>query len=231
MSFDAIVARRRRGTALAAAAAAALLLGGCGGSGGSASTGQTASTSGPAPAKGKTASNRTATRGCGSSTASGSTSEAAATSQGDIPDNQQFLVFRNPAGGYSISYPEGWARSGRATQVTFIDKSNTISIRVVRGSHPTPASVAGGLKREASSDPCLVAGKPRATTAGPNRVVKVTYTTSGKRSPVTGKRPRITVDRYVYFRNGKVATVDLATPLGVDNVDAYRMISQSYRWG
>ena len=54
--------------------------------------------------------------------------------------------------------------------------------------------------------------------------------TEGQKSPVTGQRPKITVDRYVYFKGGKVATVDLATPVGVDNVDAYRMISESFRW-
>ena len=47
---------------------------------------------------------------------------------------------------------------------------------------------------------------------------------------MTGKRLTITVDRYVYYANGKVATLDLATPVGVDNVDAYRMISESFKW-
>ena len=167
---------------------------------------------------------------CGSSSASAGTSEAASTATGDIPDNQQFLTFRNGSGGYSISYPEGWARSGKSDTVTFQDKSNTITINVAQGSKPTTASVAAELKQEASSDPCLSAGTPQATTAGPNQVIKVTYTTEGQKSSVTGQRPKITVDRYVYFKGGKVATVDLATPVGVDNVDAYRMISESFRW-
>jgi hypothetical protein len=34
----------------------------------------------------------------------------------------------------------------------------------------------------------------------------------------------------VIGHRGKVATIDLATPVGVDNVDAYRLISQSFRW-
>ena len=76
-----------------------------------------------------------------------------------------------------------------------------------------------------------LAGHAAGATAGPNQVVKVTYTTQGAKSPVTGQRPKITVDRYVYFKGGKVATVDLANPVGVDNVDAYRMISESFRWG
>jgi hypothetical protein len=167
---------------------------------------------------------------CGSSSASAASSEAASTAAGDIPDNQQFLTFRNRSGGYSISYPEGWARSGNGDAVTFQDKSNTITIKVAQGTKPTTASVAAELKRERTSDPCLNAGSPQATTAGPNQVIKATYRTQGQKSPVTGQWPRITVDRYVYFKGGRVATVDLATPVGVDNVDAYRMISESFRW-
>src|SRR5262249_24502920 len=116
------------------------------------------------------------------------------------------------------------------SDVTFQDKSNTITIKVASGQQPTLALVDAEFKQEAASDPCLKPGTPQSTTAGPNQVVKVTYTTEGQKSPVTGQRPKITVDRYVYFTGGRVATLDLATPVGVDNVDAYRMISESFRW-
>jgi hypothetical protein len=114
--------------------------------------------------------------------------------------------------------------------ITFQDKSNTITIQVAPGSAPTPASVSKQLKQEASSDPCLSPGKPQTATVGPNQAVKVTYTTRGVKSPVTGQRFKVSVDRYVFFKGGTVATVDLANPVGVDNVDAYRMISESFRW-
>jgi hypothetical protein len=201
-----------------------IALAGCGSSGNGSSSSSAASTTSPSPPV-------AAKSSCGSSSAaSAGTSEAASTAQGDIPDNQQFLTYKDRSGGYAISYPEGWARSGNGADVTFRDKGNTVTIKVAPGQQPTPASVAAELKQETSADPCLIPGRPQATTAGPNQVVKVTYTTEGQKSPVTGQRPKITVDRYVYFKGGKVATVDLATPVGVDNVDAYRMISESFRW-
>jgi hypothetical protein len=209
-----------------ALAALAGSVAGCGSSSSSSSTSGTTATSKTA----QTATIAATKPSCGSSSASAGTSEAASTATGDIPDNQQFLTFRNRSGGYSISYPEGWARSSKSGTVTFQDKSNTITIKVAQGSKPTTASVASELKQEAASDPCLSAGSPQATTAGPNQVIKATYTTEGQKSSVTGQQPKITVDRYVYFKGGKVATVDLATPVGVDNVDAYRMISESFRW-
>jgi hypothetical protein len=58
----------------------------------------------------------------------------------------------------------------------------------------------------------------------------VSYTRRGGPDPVTGKRPTLIVDRYVFGRAGRVATVDLETAKGVDNVDAYKMISRSFTW-
>ena len=60
--------------------------------------------------------------------------------------------------------------------------------------------------------------------------MKVSYATLSRPNPVTGKRVRLLVDRYVYAHAGKLATLDLGTPSGVDNVDAYRMIAYSFRW-
>ena len=200
----------------------AAALTGCG-SGGSTSTGAA-----PTTAAGTTTT-ATGKTSCGSSVSSGS-SEAASTAAGDIPDNQNFLTFKSRAAGYSISYPEGWARSGSGNQVTFRDKSNTIAIHVTPGPAATPASVDKQVEQQAASDPCLSPGPAKTVTVGPNRAVKLTYTTKGAKSPVTGQQPKITVDRYVYSKGGQVATVDLSNPLGVDNVDAYRMISESFRW-
>jgi hypothetical protein len=60
--------------------------------------------------------------------------------------------------------------------------------------------------------------------------VKVSYSTVSPPNPVTGKRVQLLVDRYEFARAGKVAVVDLGTPKGVDNIDAYRKMSHSFRW-
>src|SRR3954451_10642127 len=214
---------KRKLWALPAAVAVAVPLAGCGG-GGSSSSSTAAS---PATSAGTTT---TAAKASCRATGTASSNEPASTAQGDIPDNQQFLTFKNPTGGYSIKYPEGWARSGSGTNVTFQDKSNMVTIQVKPGSAPTTASVSQELKQQGATDPCLSPGTPQTATVGPNQAVKVTYKTQGAKSPVTGQRNKVTVDRYVFFKGGKVATVDLSNPVGVDNVDAYRMISESFRW-
>jgi hypothetical protein len=47
---------------------------------------------------------------------------------------------------------------------------------------------------------------------------------------VTGKQVTLLVDRYVVSRGGKRAILDLGTPRGVDNVDAYKLIVRSFKW-
>ncbi len=177
--------------------------------------------------------------GCGSSKKSSSTAsaggespaaEAQATATGDIPDNQVFLTFRNPSGGYSIVYPEGWAKKGSGDKTTFQDKNNVIYIAVLHGSRPTVASVEAGIARLKARTPSVKVASAQTTTIGGQSVVKVTYSSESQPNPVTGKRVRLIVDRYAYYRAGRVALVDLGTAAGVDNVDAYRMISRSFKW-
>jgi hypothetical protein len=144
--------------------------------------------------------------GCGGSDASstgagGAKSEAVSAASGDIPDNQVFLAYRGP--GYSVKYPEGWTKRGSGTDLSFVDKDNAIHLVLREGS--PPIRLHGGRG-------------------------KVTIHRLGEANTVTGKRPRLIIDRYVYAKGGRVAVLDLATPKGVDNVDAYRLISKSFRW-
>ena len=179
---------------------------------------------------------------CGSSKKSSSTAaggggganspaaEAQATATGDIPDNQVFLTYRNPSGGYSIVYPEGWAKKGSGDRTTFQDKNNVIYIAVSRGSRPTVASVEAGIAKLKAATPSVKVASAQTMTIGGQSVVKVTYSSESQPNPVTGKRVRLIVDRYAYYKGGRLALVDLGTAAGVDNVDAYRMISRSFKW-
>ena len=186
---------------------------GCGSSGGS-----SAASSFTAAAKG-------ATPGAGALTP-----EAQSAATGDIPDNQVFLSFRDAPAHYSIQFPEGWAQTGAGRDVTFSEKNNLVHIVVLAGGMPAPASVRSELDRLRASTPGLsfTPPAPIKVTAGP--AIKSTYTTLSAPSPVTGKRVVLVVDRYELAHGGERAIVDLGTAKGVDNVDAYRMMINSFRW-
>jgi hypothetical protein len=185
---------------------AQVALAGCGGSHGS-SAPATTTTVTPAPPA-TTAAKTTA------AAPSRLTPEAQAAATGDIPDNQVFLSFRNTAAGYSMKYPEGWAQQGAGAQVTFRDKNNIVRIDVAQAPKPTTATVKG-------AQAITISGKP---------ALKLAYTTQSAPNAVTGKRVTLVVDRYYIWRGGRRAVVDLGSPRGVDNVDAYRLMIESFTW-
>jgi hypothetical protein len=210
-------------------AAAALLLtavAGCGSSAPSHST--TAGTPAPSPATSSAVSQSSSSA---TSSAPGALSaDARSAATGDIPDNQVFLTFTSRSGGYAIKYPEGWTQSGSAGSATFRDKNNLVHVVVTRGGAATPAQVTTQLHQLARSQPSLHFASPHTVRVSAGPAVHVTYSTQSAPNQVTGKRVTLLVDRYELASGGRVAVIDLGTPRGVDNVDAYRMIINSFRW-
>jgi hypothetical protein len=176
----------------------------------------------------------------GTSAATGATSaapgagalsaEAHSAATGDIPDNQVFLVYTDRTAGYSIRYPEGWTQSGTTNDVTLRDKNNIVHLFIGAGPAPTVASVTRSLAALRASTPSLVLGPVRVARVGGRRVVKAIYTTRSAPNPVTGKSVTLLVDRYAVGLAGRTAVIDMGTPRGVDNVDAYRMMIESFHW-
>jgi len=198
---------------------AALVLTGCGGK----------KTATPATSASPTTSAATSTAATGTTTPSASAlqAEANAAATGDIPDNQVFIRFRDAHAAYSMKYPEGWAQQGTGARVTFRDKNNVVRVLVTRSAPPTATSIRADLRRLRGAR--LRSGPQPLTIAGA-RAFKVVYTTASAPNAVTGKRVTLQVDRYYLSHAGKEAIVDLGTPVGVDNVDAYRLMIESYRW-
>jgi hypothetical protein len=126
-----------------------------------------------------------------------------------------------------MKYPEGWAQRGGGKALTFRNKNNIVRVVVVNGTAPTTATVHGEL---ASLKGARVKSGPMHMTISGAPALKVTYTTVSSPNAVTGKRVTLIVDRYYVWHRGKRAIVDLGTPVGVDNVDAYRLMIQSFRW-
>jgi len=167
--------------------------------------------------------------GCGgSSGSSGAVNPNAKESSpaGDIPDNQAYVAYAPPGAGYSVKVPEGWSRSKTGAAVSFTDKLNTVQLAQRSASaRPTVAGVkrtmlAQGVKPGSIS----VVGR----TAGP--AVRVTYLADSKPDAVTGKTRVDAVERYLFFHNGQEAVVTLSGPKGADNVDPWRIITDSLRW-
>ena len=190
---------------------------------GSKSAQVTATTTAPAATTPSTTTT-TKTPGGGTTGPGALQAEVAATGAGDIPDNQVFVLYSGKS--FRMKFPEGWTQSGNGDNVTFRDKNNIVRIVIVAGGAPTVGSMQkeiGKLKgAQATSQPTRlkIGGLP---------AIQVTYRTTSAPNAVTGKRLTLSVDRYELSKNSKRAIVDLGSPVGVDNVDAYRLMIQSLR--
>jgi hypothetical protein len=150
---------------------------------------------------------------------------------GDIPDNQVFIPFTSPDGLYTVKVPEGWARTEAGGVVTFTDKYN--SIMLASSPSATPPSVESvtseGLS-DVASDPTftLIDVSPVTRKAGTGVLAK--YEIGSAPNAVTGKKALLAVERYVFSHNGTAVTMTLSGAKGADNVDPWKIVSDSLAW-
>lgn len=150
---------------------------------------------------------------------------------GDIPDTQTFVRYASKLG-FTIKVPEGWARSNHATSVGFADKYNTIDITVSgQSTAPTIASIKSEqMPALESTGRAVKVSQVKDVSIGGNTALLIAYTSNSDPNPVTNKQIRLEHDRYLFYRNGKLATLDMAAPQGADNVDAWQLMASSFRW-
>src|SRR3954463_11108506 len=118
---------------------------------------------------------------------------------GDIPDNQAFVAYRPPGGGFSVKVPEGWSRIATGGAVTFTDKLN--SIRMESTAAGSPLSVArvrsAELPKLARSVKGFQAAKVSSVSRQAGRAIRITYLAGAAPNAVTGKAGTNAVERYI----------------------------------
>jgi hypothetical protein len=150
---------------------------------------------------------------------------------GDIPDNQVFVPFPAIDGHSSIKIPEGWAQTQVGDAAVFTDKYNSISIQSVpSASAPTLDSAKGAGLADVASDPTftLLDVKPVTRKAGAGFLA--TYEIGSAPNAVTGKKALLAVERYTFFHNGTTVVLTLSGAKGADNVDPWKVVSDSLTW-
>jgi hypothetical protein len=151
---------------------------------------------------------------------------------GDIPDDQVFVSYRPAGAAFTVTVPEGWARSSTGHSVTFTDKLNSITVvATTTANKPTVASVQ-------SSELPTLQHQGRNYRAGDVTVIRrksgpavlATYLQDSQPDAVTNKVVRDAVERYSFWGNGTEAVLTLSGPKGADNVDPWRTVSDSLTW-
>lgn len=149
---------------------------------------------------------------------------------GDIPDSTVFVPFT--LAGVHIRVPEGWARKSVNGDTIFTDHYNSIALHVGAASH---AQTVAATKRnevpqlKSSVSKFQLKQVTAATRAG-QHVVEIVYLLDSAPDQVTGKVVRDIAYRFDFFHKGKEAVLTLTGPRNADNVDPWRLVSNSLRW-
>jgi hypothetical protein len=192
---------RRSGASAVAIVAVALLLTGCGTTGGS---------GGPSP----------------------STRATEAPAAGDIPDNQQYVPYTGASGDFSVTVPEGWSRANTSGRVVFTDKLNSIGVEET--SRSSAATVASATAEEVpalqkSEQSFTLTDVKDFTRAGGSGVL-IRYLADSPVDAVTGKVVRDAVELYLFWKNGNQVALRLSAAQNADNVDPWKIVSDSFTW-
>ena len=217
-----------RTSTLSAAALLTVLaagIAGCGTSGGSTA---------PAPPAAGTSSTSSANAVSPTSTSGGAVNPNARETlpPGDIPDTIAYVPYTSRTLGLTISTPEGWSRSTAHGHLVFTDKLNRVEVFTTRSAGAlTPAAVRtrelpairASVKTFALQSVTVVARQ-----AGP--AVRVAYLGDSAPDPVTGKVGTLAFERYAFRDRSREVVVLVSSPKGSDNVDPWRIITNSVRF-
>ena len=128
--------------------------------------------------------------------------------------------------------PEGWARSDAGQGVSFVSKLDGVSVAL------TDLAAAPTLDWAKQTYVADLIAKGRAVEIGKisteklpvGQTIKIAYSLNSEPNAVTNKQIWLEANRYLFFKAGKLAALDLYAPAGADNVDQWQLMSRSFTW-
>ena len=150
---------------------------------------------------------------------------------GDIPDNQVFVQYTSPRG-FSFKVPEGWARKDLSDGAAFVDKYGVI--KATQSDAATAPDVAAAkqmlVPELEKSAHAVTVKKIRSVKLPAGPAVLISYDSNSDANAVTNKAIRLENDRYYFWKDGKLVSLNFSAPAGADNADQWDMMAKSFRW-
>jgi len=147
-----------------------------------------------------------------------------------VPDNAVFLTYTGGQPGFSIQYVEGWQVTPGPDGMVARDKDSSETVGIVVAPPDVKAYVASTDLPALQSQAGFKLDKQDTVKVGEAHLIHLVYHLPSPPDPVTGKQVPSTVDRYYVPGPSGLAVVSLSTPDGVDNVDAFRQMIESFKW-
>jgi hypothetical protein len=151
---------------------------------------------------------------------------------GDIPDTTLYIPYRSAQGHFLLKVPEGWSRRTTSASSTFTSNLNSITAAwMPRAAAPTVSTARSTTVRALQSATLafrLHSVRKVSLTGGP--AIEIVYQVNSPPNSVTGRQYRLVVERFELQRAGRGAVLSLSSAVGSDNVDPWRIVSESFRW-
>ena len=217
---------RRTPAQLGLALALALATAACGSSSSTSSASSPGSSSAGAPAATTTSGTTTGTSGASSAV---NPNQHETLPPGDIPDTIAYVPYAVPGMGLTISTPEGWSRTNLPGAVKFTDKLNEVQLFTAPAQAPLTVSAAHAaeIPKIATSVKSFKLQSVTMVSRRGARAVRIAYLGDSQPDPVTGKVGTLAFERYDFFHRAREVVVLVSSPLGSDNVDPWRKITDS----
>ena len=184
--------------------------------------------------------------GCASSSSGGGSSGGASSfsggqtgytpASGTTQSGVLFPVYTNKDAGYSFEYPGGWRIAEKGSEVRIARFGNAVTA-VIRPRPQAPFYKGYQKQLEAmlkQNDPKIISkivqpaseikvGKDKVTMAV---IEQVRPTGPGSGAP----SDTLVVNRYLFWKNGKLLLLSMSSVKGVDNNDAWNLMANSFKW-
>jgi hypothetical protein len=186
--------------------------------------------------------------GCSSSSSgggstSGSSPDAGASptstftpATGTSPTGVLFPVYRNSDAGYSFEYPGGWRIAEKGSEVRIARFGNAITA-VIRPRPQAPfykgyqKQLETMLKQQDDKIISRIVQPAKEIKVGKDKVTmavieQVRPTGPGADAP----NDTLVVNRYLFWKDGKLLLLSMSSVKGVDNDDAWNLMANSFKW-
>ncbi|MEO7665024.1 MAG: hypothetical protein ABIV26_07835 [Candidatus Limnocylindrales bacterium] len=152
------------------------------------------------------------------------------TSGGDVPDNAVFLTYRGGTPAFSIQYVEGWQVTPQSDGAVIRDKDSSETVSITTAPPDLSSWIAATDLPSLEAQAGFKLDMQDRVKVGGATYDHLVYHLPAPPDPVTGKQVPSTIDRYYVPGSGSLGVVSLSTPDGVDNVDAFRLMIESFTW-
>jgi hypothetical protein len=150
---------------------------------------------------------------------------------GAIAADQSFADYSPPFGIYAVKVPDGWTRVDAETTTIFIHGYDRVRIQVTDAdAGPTTGTAALQLAATGANALAFAAGDITEVHRPAGQVIRLKY--QNLMMPLNDGEKAVLeqVEDYQLWKAGKLVTITLSAPVGVDNTVAWRTVTDSFRW-